>query len=75
MSQNHKENTVMFRHEFYYKENDQWFQKSTACKLAKSEVPEQVIKMLEESKKDKEVDISEFVENEFRDSKKNLQET
>ena len=54
--------TVIFKYTVYYNENNQWIEASQRFEVAKTEVPAEIIEMLEKSPKNEEVDVGDFFE-------------
>lgn len=57
---------ITLRFNFYYKEDDHWIEiSSDILEISKSEVPTQILEMLEKSPKNEKVDIRDFIEEEL----------
>ena len=54
---------VQILQKFYYKEDEHWTEETTKFSLLKSALPDEISKILEESKPDEEADITDFIES------------
>ena len=59
------DDTITLKCNFYYKQDDNWIENSRNFQVLKSEVPDQIIEMIEKSPKNEGVDISDFIEDEL----------
>lgn len=64
-------NTVIILHKFYYKEDDHWIEETSKFLLLKSELTDKIHKMLDSVEPDEEIDITEFIEIELDNFKRN----
>ncbi len=55
---------VTFKYALYYKQDDKWIENSSTFKVLKSEVPVQILEMLEKSSENKKVEVVDFFEEE-----------